>query len=310
MLTVGLRVESSEISDYKSQMKEAIAGHKLAKVKYLIESSLVEIDEPIEHLDTSLHEAIWNHDIDIIEYLISAKADVNVSNKQGITPLIRLMRSAYQYSEKELIQIVKLLISKGAEVNEEDYLGVTPLMDAAFSAVNPKVIQLLIDSGAKVNIKSNVLRTPLIYAAINGDVRTIEVLVKNGADIEATDEIGANAFIWALKSGKKSVAKYFVNKLGANVNQRDTIGATPLIWTTLAGKINMVDYLLEMGADPNIRISKPAYIKITEYKNGFPQFFPTKTETVPVGATALTFAKRYNNDDEIAKILIKAGAIE
>ncbi len=308
---VGLQLEAVENSDYQKQMMEAIAGNKLEKVKYLIETSLIGINDPINEqyqLDTALIRAIYESKIDVIKYLIDSRADVNIANKYGTTPLMALMNFAYRYSENEIMQIAKLLISNGAEIDAEDTAGETALMKAAFDIAYPKIIQLFIDSGAKVNSRSNVRKTPLMYAASSGNVKTLEILIENGANIDATDEVGQNAFIWALKFGKKLMAKYFINKLDVDVNQKDSIGATPLIWTTLAGQVNMVDLLIEAGADPNIRTLKVAYIKVSQYtENGY-SLFP-KTETVPAGSTALTFAKRYGQE-EIVKILTIAGGVE
>lgn len=308
---IWLRLEAVENSDYKKQMVEAIAENKLEKVKYLIESSLVEINESVNehyHLDTPLIRAIYNHKIDIIKYLIDSKADVNIANKDGTTPLLALIYSAYQYPENEIIQIVKLLINDGAEIDSENTQGETALMAAAFHIAYPKVIQLLIDSGANVNSRSNVRKTPLMYAASSGNVKVLEILIENGANIEAEDEIGQNVFVWALRFGKKPIAKYFINKLNVDVNQKDSTGATPLIRAILANKANMVDLLIEAGADPNIRTSKVVYIQVSEYsKDGFPLF--PKTEMVPPESTALTFAKRYGRE-EIVKILTVAGALD
>ncbi|KAH6883536.1 ankyrin repeat-containing domain protein, partial [Thelonectria olida] len=61
--------------------------------------------------------------------------------------------------------------------------GRTPLW---FAAANEReaIIQLLLKNGADINMKDEKGRTPISYAAENGREAIAQLLLKNGADID------------------------------------------------------------------------------------------------------------------------------
>lgn len=46
---------------------------------------------------------------------------------------------------------------------------------------SPKLISLLITEGADINIQDDLGATPLTYAAFNGNIETLELLLQQGA---------------------------------------------------------------------------------------------------------------------------------
>ncbi|RPB01180.1 ankyrin, partial [Choiromyces venosus 120613-1] len=59
------------------------------------------------------------------------------------------------------------------------------------------MVKLLIDRGAKVNERNSVEQTPLHWAVVRGDLKAIELLLGNGADLKAKDDEGADVVEWA-----------------------------------------------------------------------------------------------------------------
>ena len=92
-------------------------------------------------------------------------------------------------------------------------------------------VQWALESGEDVLAQSvNEYKAyPLHYAAYYGDPRTIEFLVKNGADIYVKDAFGASPLFWALS--KPDNVEILI-KLGSDVNERNTDGNTPLLSLT------------------------------------------------------------------------------
>ena len=110
-----------------------------------------------DYLNTTLHRAAYNdayNNKGIVKALIDAGAEVDIRNSEGITPLM----TAVKFAEKETDNI-KLLINSGADVNAKDKLGHTVLMfnfnlvEGENKVPNPEIIKLLLDAGADAKAK-------------------------------------------------------------------------------------------------------------------------------------------------------------
>ena len=129
-----------------------------------------------------LHFAVWREHEELVDLLISKKADVNSVDVNGNTAL---HYAVFDGSQK----IVALLIAKGADVNLKNYSGVTPLHNA--SNKGPAgLIELLIANGADVNSLDIQGRTPIDNTFCCGGAETeITMLLrkfggKEGVDVE------------------------------------------------------------------------------------------------------------------------------
>ncbi|NGX62620.1 MAG: hypothetical protein KR126chlam6_00018 [Candidatus Anoxychlamydiales bacterium] len=91
------------------------------------------------------------------------------------------------------IEGVKELIKKGADVNKpKDRDGQKPLMIATQNGYT-QIMEILIANGANVNAKDNEGVTALMYAVRNGHEDIVLKLIKKGADIDAKDNEGRTA---------------------------------------------------------------------------------------------------------------------
>jgi len=89
--------------------------------------------------------------------------------------------------------LVKLLITKGAEVNKK---GWTALHYAAANG-NDDIAKLLLGYSAYVDAQSPNGTTPLMMAARGDHISTLKLLLDNGADLNAKNQIGMNALDFA-----------------------------------------------------------------------------------------------------------------
>ncbi len=89
---------------------------------------------------------------------------------------------------------------------------------------------------------------PLHDAAMAGDAVRIEQLLQEGADVNASDEMGT-ALHWAILLAHKDVVRLLLER-GAEPNAEGTTG-TPLYAAALKGDIESVTLLLQYGAEPN-----------------------------------------------------------
>ena len=104
-------------------------------------------------------------------------------------------------------EIVRMLLAAGAEVDAQDGNGSTALMFAA-SGPSTETVQTLLDAGAKIDIiDSNEHWTALMWAAAEGQLANVELLLKNGADLTLEDIDGDTAETFAAHAGHAEVAK-------------------------------------------------------------------------------------------------------
>ena len=102
--------------------------------------------------------------------------------------------------------------------------------------------------------------TPLIIAAHNGNLNSVRILLRYGADIAArgtlkmNDEVieGCTPLWAAAASGRLDVVKLLIER-NADVDSRTLTGSTPLRVAAHEGHLDVVRCLVESGADVNAR---------------------------------------------------------
>ena len=120
--------------------------------------------------------ALGTSQLEMVKFLISARADVEQTGLQEKSPLFFAT-----YPEA-----AEVLINAGANVNFENDEGSTPLHEAAKEG-HVDVAKILIDHGAKVNARNQQKQTPLHLAAEQGQAEMCELLLNNGAELKVLD---------------------------------------------------------------------------------------------------------------------------
>ena len=132
-----------------------------------------------------LHVAVSYNQPDMVAALLERGADVEARDGQDRTALLMAAREDY-------LEVGKVLLENGADVNARSGSSqFTPLHATAYRD-NAAFAKLLLTHKADVNALSDGT-TPLLEAASQGSPELIEVLIANGADVNARDKAGVTA---------------------------------------------------------------------------------------------------------------------
>lgn len=176
-----------------------------------------------------LHWACAKKDYQLVETLIRNGADVNASANDGISPLSVLFFQENLWNS---------FYNKYFKYHERNYKN-----------SYKKQIKILGSRGKTEN------ETTADYLSI------IELLVKNGADVNAKDYYGNSPMHYAALIGIKHSKKIrrpieALYEAGANLNSTNTFGDTPLHFAMFAKNKTEAEVLARLGADANIKNAK------------------------------------------------------
>lgn len=227
--------------------------------------------------ETALGRFCKNEDIEdteIVSVLIDAGAEVNIADSNGVTPLMAVMRNS---GNKETL---KLLLDAGADVGAKDEDGDTVLqyafdVDCArllikagadiytknnnnetllMNACSAEYAQFLIDKGLDVNATDDDDDTPLTSCVSvrfkdnpEGELKTLLVLLKAGAKVDATDCNGNTALMTLAELSRFKRPIEFTKKAikalldaGANPLKENKKGKSALSLAEKAGNTDII----------------------------------------------------------------------
>lgn len=146
-----------------------------------------------------------------------------------------------------------MLIESGrAKATDRDAQNITPLHWAAINAQLP-ACRYLLEQGAEVDaLGGDLVATPMQWAARNGYLYIIQLLIAHNADPTITDAQGYNTLHLVTHSSSVMSLLYILHQ-PINIDSRDAQGHTALMWAAYQGDALSVDLLLKHGADTNTR---------------------------------------------------------
>ena len=155
-----------------------------------------------------LHIAISEKNFDLVKFLVSEGADVNVKSLPDFeVPL-------YISVKKNCFDITKFLIDNGADVNRRCCFYKYPILATACMFSSIEIIGLLLDNGAKINLTTKEGETPIRYMASRSSIPIYTFLIEKGADINLPNIFGETITYAALDLRYWDVFDFFVSKGG------------------------------------------------------------------------------------------------
>ena len=128
----------------------------------------------------------------------------------------------------------------------------SPVADAAERG-DLEAVRTLLRDGADVNASQGDGMSALHWAAMNGDADMVEVLVYAGATLEGTTRLGGYTPLHLASHRGLSAAVQALLRAGANAGAMATTGVTPLHMAAEAGEPATVTALIEAGSDVDVR---------------------------------------------------------
>lgn len=181
---------------------------------------------------TPLIQAAHSGDARQVKQLLAQGVDINGRDGSGRTALMVGASEGHK-------PVVEVLLTEGAEVNLQTPLGSTAMRFAA-TADSVDILKALIQSGASVNIKDKSGWTPIIHAAIKGKAANVKILQSAGASLPAD-------LVYPAALGDIDMVQQML-KQGADVNATNEIGWMPLAAAAVNGHVEIVNLLLHKGA--------------------------------------------------------------
>src|SRR6266853_6231737 len=195
--------------------------------------------------------------------LIDRRADVNVAESDGTTPL-------HWAVHQNDLDLVDRLIRAGANVKAANDYGVTPMSEAAVVG-NAALIDRLLKAGADVESPNADGQTALMVVTRTSYVDAATILLNHGAKVNGAEPWrGQTALRWAVAQNQSAMVRALV-AAGADVNARSKVnnwqrqvtaepraiyrpagGLTPLLYAAREGCIDCAKYLADAGADLNL----------------------------------------------------------
>ncbi len=201
------------------KIKEAIAEGANVNKLFIFEDTQDDDFGVVHDEQFPLYFAIAKNNIELVEILINAGADVTETYHQQ-TPLMTAM-------EQPDFDMISLLIQAGCDINAVDYIGYS-LLHLAFGFEDIAIAKALIDASADMYVTSSSGVSIIDEAMMHDDPKFIFLLIRSGYDVNHQDENGSTLLHKAVKSICDDAIFHALLFAGANIHQVNADGYTAL----------------------------------------------------------------------------------
>ena len=277
LLGRGATIEATPFGDNTpvwAKEQELISAAKAGNTDRVIDliQEGVDVDARDAQQNTPLMWASLYGHTEMTKSLLDSKADTGAND--NITGFTALMWAA----KNNRVETAALLLDQGANLDLTANYGRTPLgLAASYGCTG--TVKVLLDHGSDIEATDNGGNTALMLAAKISDTEkeldldtgltlhcgaarshgtdTVELLLKHGANIEATTQRGETALIMAAARGNNNAAiAALLLEHGANIEATAQYGATALSHSTSAkfetNILALVTVLLNHGAKTEV----------------------------------------------------------
>lgn len=180
----------------------------------------------------------------------------NTSSQRSIS-LLHLAINLAQDSNPVIESLIADLLASDKSIDLNDALDLDRnALCLAIAFQNPALVHLFLNQGADpqkgVQVDNQQPISPLYLAAQQGNIEILESIFKaDNSPVDSHTFGGATPLLAAVKHGHLEAAQFLIQK-GANVNIKDDSGQTPLWAAAHNGDLDMLKCLLSHHANPNM----------------------------------------------------------
>ena len=164
----------------------------------------------------------------MVKFLIEHKADPNLQDVCGNTAL--LVCAIRKHWNQEIFEF---LLENGANPEIADFNGVSLMHILANNGNIEGILMYLNKFNVSFDKKDNNGETILMWAAYGNDLKTVKLLVENGADITAKNAKGEDAYSMSTNPDIRHFLKKERYASLKNIINRDARGIAMLVPTIL-----------------------------------------------------------------------------
>lgn len=197
---------------------------------------------------TPLLVASYTGNADIVNALIEAGSDIRAKDDIDGATTIHI---ASANGNNEVINI--LLNKDNTLINEADSMKDTPLHWASIKNQTDTIL-LLLANGADTKLTNSDGNTVLHYAAMYGDVNTVNVLLEADSSLASVENNeGITPIYYAIVVSDNDILSSIITNGQIDINKKDSLGYTPLHYAANYGNMEAVVLLVEeFNADKTI----------------------------------------------------------
>lgn len=261
------------------------SGSRLSK--YFNDMEVFHPDDMSSIILDSFHRYLNGQDIKLEEQVEASVKYWEELKKFEKRKIPKNVRELFEAIKKEDFEKIKTLIDKGVDVNCANKDGDLALVKAIETG-RLDIVAHLVENGADVNARDIIpyRKWPILLDAVmRGNLDMVRYLVESGANITVTDDYGRTALMNAVIFKRLDIVKYLIEEKGMDIDAKNIYGHTAIVClfneTNEEGTFEVLEYIIEKGADVNIRGAS--------------------------GATLLDMAIYYN-DNELIQLLKSKGA--
>ena len=240
----------------------------------------------------------------IVQLLVDHGANINIPDKDGVTPLQHAQTRGFKEIERILLKAaasvagagdaaakerdakliaaakrgdvaaVKEFLAQGASVHARDDKGVTALIAAAYRN-DLAIADLLIQAGADVNVQDNTKQSAYLIPTADGTLELLKRALQAGADVHSLDSYNGTGLIRAADRGHVEIIKELL-KTDIKIDHVNRLGWTALLEAIILGDggsrhTEVVRLLVEAGAAVNLADGQGVTPLAHAQKRGFSQ---------------------------------------